>query len=88
MKMQKNQLIDLQEHFERYYKVLSDLLLKNHNVNCFTFEKNTRQPYNYNLCLFRALDLHLHANEKLEEETSKIFNFFLNSSEERDPSKF
>ena len=55
--------------------VLLEPLLKNHNVNCFTFERNTRQPYNDNLCLFRALALDLHGNEKLEEETSKIFNF-------------
>ena len=68
--------------------VLPQPLLKNHNENCLTFERNTSQPYNDNLCLFRALALHLQANEKLEEETSKIFNLFLNNSEERDPSKF
>ena len=63
-------------------------LLKNHIVNCLTYEKNTLQPYNDNLCLFRALPLHLHGNKKMEEETSKIFNLFLKNSEERDPSKF
>ena len=68
--------------------VLPEPLLKNHNVNCLTYEKNRLQPYNYNLCLFRALALHLHGNKKLEEETSKIFNFFLNNSEDRAPSKF
>ena len=68
--------------------VLPEPLLKNHNVNCLTFERNTRQPYNDNLCLFSALALHLHGNEKLEEETSKIFNFFLNNCVEGDPSKF
>ena len=68
--------------------VLPEPLLKNHNVNCLTFEKNTRQPYNDNLCLFRALALHLFGNEKLEEETSKIFNLFINNSEESDVSKF
>ena len=68
--------------------VLREPLLKNHNVNCPTFEKNTRQPYNDNLCLFRALALHLHGNKKLEEETSKIFNLFLNNCGEEDPSKF
>ena len=68
--------------------VLPEPLLKNHNVNCLTFERNTRQPYNDNLCLFRALALHLHGNEKLEEETSKIFNLFLNNSEEGDVPKF
>ena len=68
--------------------VLPEPLLKNHNVNCLTFEKNALQPFNDNLCLFRALALHLHGNKKLEEETSKVFNLFLNNSEERDPSKF
>ena len=68
--------------------VLPEPLLKKHNVNCLTLERNTRQPYNDNLCLFRALALHLHGNKKLEEETSKIFNLFLNNSGEGDPSKF
>ena len=38
--------------------------------------------------LFRALALHLQYDEKLEEETSKTFNLFLNHSEEGDVSKF
>ena len=54
--------------------ILPESLLKNHTVNCLTFEKNARKPYNDNLCLFRALALHLHGNERLEEETSKLFN--------------
>ena len=68
--------------------VIPEPFFKNHNVNCLTFERNTRQPYNDNLCLFRALALHLHANEKLEEETSKIFNLFFANSEEGCVSKF
>ena len=64
------------------HTVLLEPLLKNHNLNCLTFERNTGQPYIDNLCLFRTLALHLHGNEKLEEESSKIFNFFLNNSEE------
>ena len=60
--------------------VLPEPVLKNHNVNCLTFERNTRQPYNVNLYLFRASALHLHGNEKLEEETPKIFNLFLENS--------
>ena len=68
--------------------VLPEPLLKNQNVNCLTFEKNTRKPYNDNLCLFRAVALHLFGNERLEEETSKIFNLFLNNCGEADPSKF
>ena len=70
--------------------VLPEPLLRNCNANSPTFERNTRQTYNDNLCLFRALALHLHGNEKLklEEETSKFFNLFINNSEERDVSKF
>ena len=67
--------------------VLLEPLLRNCNVNCFTSERNTRQPYNDNLCLFRTLALHLHGNEKLEEETSKFFNFFPSNCGEGDPSK-
>ena len=68
--------------------VLPEPLLKNHNVNCLFFERNRSQPYKENQCLFRALALHLHGNEKLEDEASKIYNLFLNNSEEGDPSKF
>ena len=68
--------------------VLPEPLLRNCNVNCLTFERNTRQPYNDNLCLCRTLALHLHGNEKLEDETSKKFKLFLNNKEERDVSKF
>ena len=38
--------------------------------------------------MFRALALHLHGNEKLEEETSEIFNLFLNNCGDGDASKF
>ena len=68
--------------------VLPESLLRNHPVNCLTFEKITRKPYNDNLCLFRALALHLHGNDSLEEETSKLFNLFLVNSTNPDPSKF
>ena len=34
------------------------LLLKNHKINCLTFEENKTKPYNDNLCLFRAAALH------------------------------
>ena len=68
--------------------VLPEPLLRNCNVNCLTFERNTSQPYNDNLCLFRAVALHLFGSERLEEETSKIFNLFLNNCGEGDPSKF
>ena len=66
--------------------VLPEPLMKNQNVNCLTFEKHTKKPDNDNLCLFRALARQLHGNERLEEETSKIFK--LNNCGEADPSKF
>ena len=49
--------------------------------------KNTKKPYNDNLCVFRAVALHLFGNERLEEETSKFFNFFSKNCGEGDPSK-
>ena len=58
--------------------VLPEPLLRNGTINCLTYEENTRQPYNDNLCLFRALALHMHGNQRLEEELSQIFNSFIN----------
>ena len=58
--------------------VLPEPLLKNCTINCRTFEENTKQSYNENLCRFQALALHLHGNQRLEGETSKIFNSFIN----------
>ena len=68
--------------------VLPESLLRNPSIYCLTFERNTRQPYKDNLCLFRALALHLHGNERLEDETSKLFNLFLVNSTNPDPSNF
>ena len=50
--------------------VLPEPLLKNHRINCLTFEESTRQPCNDKLRLFRALALHLHGTRRLEKETS------------------
>ena len=55
---------------------------------CLTFEENTRQPYNDNLCLFRALALHMHGNQRLEEETSKLFILFINKMDGLTPNQF
>ena len=68
--------------------VLPESLLKNHTVNFLTYEQNTNKPYKDNLCLFRALALHLHGKERLEEETSKLFNLFLVNSTNPEPSNF
>ena len=47
---------------------LPEPLLKNHTINCLTFEESTRQPYNDNLCLIRALALYLHGTQRLEQK--------------------
>ena len=68
--------------------LLLESLLKNHKVNCLTYEQNIRKPYKDNLCLFRALALHLHVKERLAKETSKLFSLFLVNSTNPDASKF
>ena len=44
--------------------LLPEPLLKNCTINCLTYDENTRQSNNDNLCLFRALALHLHGKMK------------------------
>ena len=68
--------------------VLPESLLKNRRVNCPTYEQNTKKPYKDKLCLFRAPGLHLHGTERVEEDTSNLFNLFLFNSENYNPSKF
>ena len=65
--------------------VLPELLLRNGTINCL---KYTRQPYNDSLCLFRALALHLHGTQGLEEETSKLFILFINKNVGMSPDQF
>ena len=43
---------------------------------------------NHNLCLFRALALHLHGNERLDSETLNLFNLFLEKSGGTDLADF
>ena len=68
--------------------VLPEPLLRNGRINCLTYEENTRQPYNDNLCLFRALARHLPGTQRLEEETSKLFNFSINKMDGLNPNQF
>ena len=68
--------------------VLPEPLLKNHTINCLTYEESTKQPYNDNLCLFRALALLLHGTQRLEEETTKYFNSFVNKMDGLSTSQF
>ena len=57
--------------------VLQDPLLKTYSFKCLIYKESTRKPNNDNFYLFRALALHLHGNEKLEEKNSKLLNLFL-----------
>ena len=68
--------------------VLPAPLLKNHSINCLTYEENTRQPKRDNLSLFRALVLHLHDTQRLEEETAKLFNLFIDKTDGLSPNQF
>ena len=68
--------------------VLPEPLLKICTINCLTFEEITRQPYNDNLCLFRALALHLHANQRTEEEISKFVKLFINKMDRLSTDQF
>ena len=68
--------------------VLPEPLPKNHTINCLTYEENTRQLFDGNLCLFRALALHLHGTQRLEEETSKLFSLFINKVDGLSPNQF
>ena len=68
--------------------VLPEPLLRKVTINCLTFEESTRLLYNDNLCLFRALAIHLHGNQRLEEETSEVFNSFINKVVGFGPNQF
>ena len=69
--------------------VLPQPLTENHHTgNCLTYEENTGKPYNVNLYLFKTLALHLHGNGGLEEETSKLFNLFLEKIGGSDAASF
>ena len=58
------------------------------SVKCSSFEENTRKPYKDNLCLSRALAFHLQLNERLDEETSKLFILFFEKTNGTDPANF
>ena len=68
--------------------VLPEPLLKNQTIICLTYGENTRQPNNDNLYFFCALALHLHGTQRLEEETSKLFNLFINKKDGMSPNHF
>ena len=57
--------------------LIPEPLLRNNHVNCLISNQDKKkQPYNDNLCLFRALAVHLHGTTGLETSTLKIFTIF------------
>ena len=68
--------------------LLPDQLLKNHSVKYLLFEEKTQKPNSDNICLFRALELHLHGIERLEEEVAESFNLFPEKAGGTDPANF
>ena len=68
--------------------VLPKPLPKNHTINCLTYEENTREQYNDNLCLFPALTLHLHGSQRLKEGSSTVFFVFINKMDRLSPNQF
>ena len=66
--------------------LIPEPFLRTNHVICLVSVQNTKKPYNDNLCLFRALAVHLHGTNSLETSTSKIFNVFLEKSG-RDPKQ-
>ena len=62
--------------------------LKNHSFRCSTFGENTWKAYIDNSCLFRALTLHLHWNEELEEEISKLVKLLFGENSGTEPANF
>ena len=55
--------------------VLPEPLLRNCNMNCLTFERNTSQLYNDNICLFRAAALHFLATRDWRRKHPKSSTF-------------
>ena len=68
--------------------ILRDPLLKNLSVKFLTYDESTRKLYKDNLCLFRALALHLQGNERLESTTSEIFSLIFEKTGGTYPANF
>ena len=59
--------------------LLTPNLVKRSDVNCLTYKSN-KERYIDNLPLLRALCIHKLGSERLEEETKKLFNAYLNAN--------
>ena len=54
-------------------------LVKRSDVNYLTYKSN-KERYNGNLCLLRAVCMYKKGNERVEEDTKKLFNAYLTGS--------
>ena len=54
-------------------------LVKRNDVNCFNYKSN-KERYSDNLCLLEAVCMHKTGDEKVEEETKKLFNAYLTAN--------
>ena len=61
---------------------------RNGTINCLTYEEYVRQTNKDILCLFHVLALHLCGTQRLEERTSKLFNFFVNKKDGLSANQF
>ena len=59
--------------------LLPPILVKRTDVNCLTYKSN-KERYNDNLCWLRAACMHKTGNERVEEETKKLFNAYLTAN--------
>ena len=58
---------------------LPEPLLRNLEVNCLV-SNGHNEPYNDNLCLFRAIAIHLFGSVDVEPNATKIFHSFVTAS--------
>ena len=65
---------------------LPEPLLRNPEVNCLV-SNGHNEPYNDNLCLFRAIAIHLFGSVDVEPKATKIFHGFVTASN-CDPESF
>ena len=54
-------------------------LVKRSDVNCLSYKSN-KERYNDNFCLLRAVCMHKTGNDRVEEETKKLFSGYLTAN--------
>ena len=54
-------------------------LVKLRDVNCLTYKSN-KERYNDNFCFLWAVCMHKTGNERVEEETKKLFDAFFTAN--------